>query len=1125
MKKQVFCAVLTAGCVYADSTWNGGGSDANWSTVANWAEALAPSGGVVSFGGTAKLTNTNDLEALALTGFSFLSGAGAFVLEGNEVAVGASVANNASNAQRIKLPVNFTGQAEVSATGAIYFDGALRGAGFVKKGNGTVYVSGDTSALTGPTVISNKIVQVSGGTAGFPGGVVVSYDQDAGLAINGGGAIAGNVTIYGKPSGLGAIESQGAGFQTTNTINGKIIASGQVRLVVNSGATSVLQLRGGIEDLVANDGAIFVLNSNNGETRVTDLPINLPNRVWYQDNGLVTIGVAGNSWNWFRRSGGTTRMDVTNGLAVGRAVQLFSKGVLDLNGYDQQIGNLYGWVDVAFPPLIKSAAPAVLSVTQGADANYVGNLAGGVSIRKLGNSALIFSGTNNTQTGKLIVEAGRLGIDRVNALGTVPAETVADAITIGNGATFHYQDLASVYIAHWTNCPPAETIQATQGIAVPSGTAYLRVGTGRKLTVESAISGGGSLQKNGDGALVIAPAKIGVPLTVTAGTLELSGSPDGTQSVTVNSGASLSFAPTTSPVSVADLNLQNISFASGSILAIDSSKAPNQYLTVQGVIANPASGAALRVDKVGAGTALLSDSNTFTGGVWIKEGTLSVSTFPVYDEPSPLGVAPTNLNSKLVFAGGTLEYSGTANVSTYRRYTYNNALSTIPICVKNAGTTLEIMAYDYCSRANVLIKTGDGTLKLNRISSASGSNQGLPAIYLLGGTLDSSSVSAQRIQQNVSRTESSGPALVFGDGALLKYNTPLQDQNQGGRQLVQYVGTNTRATVQCGTFTFCGPLGEPGNIFTFDVNDGTDDTDLLWDSGINFYTPNTNSGTYNNIIKAGAGTLEQTTSHAVLGTTTLRAGRILVRANIPAAGQASPLGKSTNTYGVIFGDAGTVAADRPALIYNGTAASFSYVRGTYVHTNAYAQIGSVSNIAVTINANIGLDGILGFYSATSNDTFAVNCALNGIGGIAKTGPGVVNLNVANGYTGRTIVESGTLKVNADGAIPNGRDLVLNGGTLNLNGRTVSFGTLTLGGSATIDAAKGLVFSDSSAIAWSGKLTFANRTKEKIYFGSSATGLTDTQVGLITIPAGCQSVRMGADGALIFVPSATLMILR
>ena len=227
MKKMMVMILAATGMLRADSTWNGSGADANWSTTANWAEAQAPSGGILAFAGSAKLTNTNDLSNLSISGFSFLAGAGAFILDGNEVAVGASVANNSSNAQRIRMPVNFTGQAEVSATGAIYFDGALRGAGFVKKGNGTVYVSGDTAGLTGPAVISNKIVQVSGGTAGFPGGVVVSYDQDAGLAINSSGAIAGNVTIYGKSSGAAAIESQGAGFQTTNTINGKIIASGQ----------------------------------------------------------------------------------------------------------------------------------------------------------------------------------------------------------------------------------------------------------------------------------------------------------------------------------------------------------------------------------------------------------------------------------------------------------------------------------------------------------------------------------------------------------------------------------------------------------------------------------------------------------------------------------------------------------------------------------------------------------------------------------------------------------------------------------------------------------------------------------------------------------------------------------
>ncbi len=1118
MRKQFLCVLLSAGCVYADSTWTGSGTDAYWSNVVNWAENQVPSGGLLSFGGNAKLTNTNDVTGLAVNGFSFLAGAGAFTLDGGEVAVGTSVVNSSSNAQRVKLPLNFTGQAEISGASSIYLDGTLRGAGFMKKGNGTLYVAGDTTGMTGPVAVSNKLVQVSGGTNGFPGGIAVSYDQDAGLALNSAAVIAGAVTVYGKSSGSYAVESQGAGLQTTNTIAGKMVVAGQIRLGINSSATSVMHIRGGIEDVTAGDSAIFVLNSNRGEIRVSDKPVNFSNRIWYQDNGLVTIAVTGNNWSWMRRSGGETRLDVTNGLPVGKAVQLFGAGVLNLNGCDQQIGNLYGWYDPV-PALIKSQAPAMLTVTQGADASYIANFDGAVTLRKLGNSSLYLCGTNNTQTGKLIVDAGRLGVDRMNGLGAVPAETVPDIITIGNGATFLYQDLASVQAVYSTNCPAAETLQATQGITVPSGTGYLRIGTGRKLTVASQISGGGTLTKNGDGMLVISPALLGVPVTVTAGTLELSAPSDGTRAITVNATGSLAFAPETNLVAVSDLNLQNITFADGSILAIDSSRAPNQYLTVQGVIANPASGASLRVDKIGAGTALLSDSNTFTGGVWIKEGTLSVSTFPLNDEPSPLGIATTSGVAKLCFAGGTLEYAGLADVITYRLFT-RAAGQWAQICVSNAATRLWIANYQ---RSNgILIKTGEGTLRLTRDAVGTGANIGGGPNYILGGILESANddvaTGRLKIQQNIGTPESSGPAVRFGDGAVLRYDMPLQIMTHGARQLVDYVGTSRRATMESG-WTICGPDGEPGNTITFAINDGSDVIDFVTKGGLNRYGTNG----YTSIVKSGDGTWKISTG-TWRGATTIRAGRILVPDSIPGSGASCSIGISTNRYGVVLGDSLTGPTNRPSLIYDGTAASFSYGRGTYVHTNAYAQLGSVSNIAVTVNADIGLDGILGFYSATLGNTFAVNCALNGIGGIAKTGPGVVNLNAANGYAGSTIVEAGTLRVNADGAIPNGRNLVLNGGYLNLNGRTVAFGTLTVGGEALIDAAQGLVFADSSSTAWNGKMTFANRTKAKIYFGSTASGLTAAQLAKITVTAGYQKVKMGSDGELIFVPKGTLMTL-
>lgn len=730
---------------------------------------------------------------------------------------------------------------------------------------------------------------------------------------------------------------------------------------------------------------------------------------------------------------------------------------------------------------------------------------------KVGPLDLIVTGTNCTHTGPVTIGQGPFSVRSVAPVGVGNGSFNAQQLVISNSATFRLGD--------YTTAAATQVLPATHGVWIPSGTGKVDIASARELRLEGPVGGNGILMKTGSGTLVLNGGFEGQKLVASVGTLLLPGT--NAVPVEIASGASFGYQPSVSPLAAASLIPAGSSIASGSLIALDASHTPGQFLAVDGAFADFGA-VSLSLNKINAGTVRLSDTSTYTGITRISGGTLQISAFPFNDEASPIGVASTNTSPKLNFAGGTLEYAGLADAVTYRLFDRASG-EAARFCVTNAGTRLWIANYQ---RSNgTLIKTGEGTLRLTRDNALSaGANIGGGPNYILGGILETANDDATtgrfRIQQNIGTVESSGPAVRFGDGAVLRYDMPLQNQSHGARQLVDYVGTSRRGTMENG-WTICGPAGEPGNTITFAINDGADDVDFVTKNGLNRYPSATG---YTSILKSGDGTWKIAGS-TCRGAFTIRAGRVLVSDNITASGMGSPLGISTNRYGVVLGDSLTASTNRPSVIYDGTASSFSYVRGTYVHTNAYAQIGSVSNIAVTINADIGLDGILGFYSATSNDTFAVNCSLNGIGGIAKTGPGIVNLNAANAYQGPTIVEAGTLKVNADGAIPNGRDLVLNGGYLNLNGRTVSFGKLTLGGNAVIDAAQGLVFADSSPTVWNGKLTFANRARAKIYFGATASGLTATQLEKITVPAGCEKVYLASDGELIFVPKATLIMVR
>ena len=75
-------------------------------------------------------------------------------------------------------------------------------------------------------------------------------------------------------------------------------------------------------------------------------------------------------------------------------------------------------------------------------------------------------------------------------------------------------------------------------------------------------------------------------------------------------------------------------------------------------------GATIDVNKTGAGTAILSAANTFSGSVTINGGVLSVSSLTANGIASNLGAG-----TSLAINGGTLRYTGGANTAFNRSIT------------------------------------------------------------------------------------------------------------------------------------------------------------------------------------------------------------------------------------------------------------------------------------------------------------------------------------------------------------------------------------------------------------------------------------------------------------------------
>jgi len=162
----------------------------------------------------------------------------------------------------------------------------------------------------------------------------------------------------------------------------------------------------------------FVSNGVSSYTVIQGTPVNT--RVTFRaiGRGLLGLNVASNTWKSLYvggsaagESNATLRCGVADALCPTSFVAVCLNSVLDLNGYDQTIGNLV--FDNKGTGTIFSASPAVLTVNQRAASGcdfpyeYRGTIGGAISLVKSGPSNLTMTAAN-TYTGSTSVAQGRL---------------------------------------------------------------------------------------------------------------------------------------------------------------------------------------------------------------------------------------------------------------------------------------------------------------------------------------------------------------------------------------------------------------------------------------------------------------------------------------------------------------------------------------------------------------------------------------------------------------------------------------------------------------------------------------------------------------------------------------------
>ncbi len=278
------------------TTWDGGGTENNWATAANW-DVEVLTGDELVFAGNTRLAPANDLDtawdtvnsvpgAVTIDSITFHSSAGAFVVGGNAIDyAGRTITNNSPSTQTMDLQLQVDngvgGLAVNTASGGVILNSlSLRngfGADLVKTGAQTLFVNGPLGTTdTFDAVVNQGALEASSSGDLFFNGTIAAgttlrtggtsptgvFHNGGTLTVNGTLELAQSVSEdISRLLGSGTVTNRGTGG-TTSTVAIRSSAShifpGSLADGASGGTTALqVGLTGGTET------GTFTLSGNN----------------------------------------------------------------------------------------------------------------------------------------------------------------------------------------------------------------------------------------------------------------------------------------------------------------------------------------------------------------------------------------------------------------------------------------------------------------------------------------------------------------------------------------------------------------------------------------------------------------------------------------------------------------------------------------------------------------------------------------------------------------------------------------------------------------------------------------------------------------------------------------------
>lgn len=433
--------------------WDGGGANDLWSTGGNWDNNVVPIfPHTVTFAGSTRLNNTNDLSSITLSSLTFDQAAGAFTLSGNDATLSGSIGFSgnpvAPLTQTVNFGMTFTGNQTIDlpANGNLNLgSNIISGNNLVKSGLGTLTLGGTSDSFNSFRVIGGTNVITGGvnitgaggssfffiGDIGTTGALVIQ--PGATLTVNGG---FGDSGVIGRDSGIGTI------IQNGGTFNFGMANQGFLFVGASSSATTraAYFMNGGTLDM--NNLTLAVGLSANGSTLITG-------RVEQVNGAIINVGkLALGAFNFgpgrgiYNLSGGS--------IYIGGGGIATDSGFYNVNLGGGTVGATAPWLSPLNMALTGSNGPVTFD-TVGNTINLTGILSGPGGFNVTGGGILELGGAN-TFAGDMNVNAGTLQFDVTGSS--------AGALRLTNGAMLNLNYSGTYVVAGFY----------TNGVALPFGT-------------------------------------------------------------------------------------------------------------------------------------------------------------------------------------------------------------------------------------------------------------------------------------------------------------------------------------------------------------------------------------------------------------------------------------------------------------------------------------------------------------------------------------------------------------------------------------------------------------------------------------------------------------------------------